>query len=222
MKPFKSFLVLCSLVYSFPFPLEAASNSDIAEYDQEYEQVSAIPQFFQEPDDETFQNWANENGVSVGGESSYDESAFDESAYDESEPEAFQDPSPADGTELYQAEGKNYDQDPGLMNDGAFESQMQEGQPDEEFDESDDQQYASDTAGERVAVAQAAAPSASPVAPSTAKKQGNPALFFGVIGGFILLIAIGSIVYHRIKVKRMQNLDEESSLIQLGDKPLVK
>jgi hypothetical protein len=54
------------------------------------------------------------------------------------------------------------------------------------------------------------------------KKTGNPALFFGVIGGIVGLIVIGSIVFYYIKSKREKSQQAESaSLIQPTDKLLV-
>ena len=169
----------------------------------------------------------------------------DEESFDEFLPQFFQPPTQEELKEFTENHLQEFEKEQEMLASSEFNTDdfgeftatstgpnhftQTDNQEEEEFgagngmdEEESDQSYSSpaDAASFQAAVPVQPAPK-----PAPPKRKANPALFFGVIAGFLLVIGLGSIWFHRIKVNKLlaeEQQGEETGLISQSDKALNK
>lgn len=234
---------------SFASDLDNDMNPEYYGYgEQKYanDVPSVLPQFFEEPESGEFEKFVQEyrdddDGVGASDQQQFDEDGEEEEevylVFEEHEDRQFED-------EDEEGEDVSFDQeDQETIDSTSFQDKDQQDEEDTihqfdddsevldpsssspEFEDDLSAEFQSESANEeeRIVQFQAASNSTSSTAP---KRKGNPLLFFGIIAGVIILIALGSFIYHRVKVKRALASEEKNeagaSLISSTDKPLTK
>ena len=225
-------------------------GEELEEEQQQYisDVPKVLPQFFEEPESRDFEKFVQEyrggddDEDGVGDQQQFHEDGEEEEegvylVFEEQEDDGqFEEEEEEEGAAV-EFDDANAQEDQDFENDDDDSEQ----EADVSFDQEDELDLSSSTpefeadlsaefdesANEQDRILQFQASSNTTSSSTTSpKRKGNPLLFFGIIAGVIILIALGSFMYHRVKVKRALAAEAEkeagTSLIASTDKPLTK